>query len=230
MAVIADELVLERGPGDGGQAVTLDAPASELVVGLPYTHVIEPMPATFGAARVGGQDRCIGRCASRFACSRRRACTSTPATGCRRPAAHDWRRPEGPQPRPIHRRPLAARARLAARHRAAALADRAGHAPALRAALCNHGSEGEQLMGAFTSLATTRPQPRARAAGAQRPSPATSSAERDRQDSGDPGAQPGGETASSSEALRRRLAGAARARRSRRRRRRAARPMPFCAV
>ena len=26
------------------------------MVGLPYSHVIEPMPATFGAARVGGQD------------------------------------------------------------------------------------------------------------------------------------------------------------------------------
>jgi hypothetical protein len=54
-ALIADGLVLERIPVTGGQIV-LDAPASELVVGLPYSHVIEPMPATFGAARVGGQD------------------------------------------------------------------------------------------------------------------------------------------------------------------------------
>jgi hypothetical protein len=55
VALIADGLVLERIPVTGGQIV-LDAPASELVVGLPYSHVIEPMPATFGAARVGGQD------------------------------------------------------------------------------------------------------------------------------------------------------------------------------
>jgi hypothetical protein len=55
VALIADGLVLERIPVTAGQ-VLLDAPASELVVGLPYNHVIEPMPATFGAARVGGQD------------------------------------------------------------------------------------------------------------------------------------------------------------------------------
>ena len=55
VALIADGLVLERIPVTAGQVV-LDAPASELVVGLPYSHVIEPMPATFGAARVGGQD------------------------------------------------------------------------------------------------------------------------------------------------------------------------------
>ena len=55
VALIADGLVLERIPVTAGQVI-LDAPASELVVGLPYSHVIEPMPATFGAARVGGQD------------------------------------------------------------------------------------------------------------------------------------------------------------------------------
>src|SRR5918994_2199114 len=34
------------------------------------------------------------------------------------------------------------------------MAHRAGYAPALRAPLCNHGSEGEQLMGALSSLAS----------------------------------------------------------------------------
>ena len=51
VALVADGLVLERTTVAGGQVV-LDAPASELVVGLPYRHVIEPMPATL----VGGQD------------------------------------------------------------------------------------------------------------------------------------------------------------------------------
>jgi hypothetical protein len=51
VALVADGLVLERTTASGGQVV-LDAPASELVVGLPYSHVIEPMPATFG----GGQE------------------------------------------------------------------------------------------------------------------------------------------------------------------------------
>jgi hypothetical protein len=55
VALVADGLVLERTTVSGGQVV-LDRPASELVVGLPYTHVIEPMPAAFGGARVGGQD------------------------------------------------------------------------------------------------------------------------------------------------------------------------------
>jgi hypothetical protein len=55
VALVADGLVLERRVVSGGQVV-LDSPASELMVGLPYTHVIEPMPATFGGARVGGQD------------------------------------------------------------------------------------------------------------------------------------------------------------------------------
>jgi hypothetical protein len=51
VALVADGLVLERTTVFGGQVV-LDTPASELVVGLPYRHVIEPMPATL----VGGQD------------------------------------------------------------------------------------------------------------------------------------------------------------------------------
>jgi hypothetical protein len=55
VALVADGLVLERTTVAGGQVV-LDAPAGELVVGLPYSHLIEPMPATFGGARVGGQD------------------------------------------------------------------------------------------------------------------------------------------------------------------------------
>jgi hypothetical protein len=55
VALVADGLVLERTTVAGGQVI-LDVPASELVVGLPYSHVIEPMPATFGGARVGGQD------------------------------------------------------------------------------------------------------------------------------------------------------------------------------
>jgi hypothetical protein len=51
VALVADGLVLERTTVSGGQVV-LDAPASDLVVGLPYRHVIEPMPATLS----GGQD------------------------------------------------------------------------------------------------------------------------------------------------------------------------------
>jgi hypothetical protein len=55
VALVADGVVLERITVAGGQVV-LDTPASELVVGLPYRHVIEPMPATFGGAQGGGQD------------------------------------------------------------------------------------------------------------------------------------------------------------------------------
>ena len=55
VALVADGLVLERTTVAGGQVV-LDSPASELVVGLPYSHVIEPMPAAIGGARLGGQD------------------------------------------------------------------------------------------------------------------------------------------------------------------------------
>ncbi|MGH6900770.1 MAG: hypothetical protein ACREJ5_30160 [Geminicoccaceae bacterium] len=51
VALVADGLVLERTTVSGGQVV-LDAPASELAVGLPYRHVIEPMPASLA----GGQD------------------------------------------------------------------------------------------------------------------------------------------------------------------------------
>jgi hypothetical protein len=55
VALVADGVVLERTTVAGGQVV-LDTPASELVVGLPYRHVIEPMAAAFGGAQGGGQD------------------------------------------------------------------------------------------------------------------------------------------------------------------------------
>ena len=77
---------------------------------------------------------------------RRRAARGRPA--------HGGRRSHRSEPKPLHRRPLAAGAGLAAGRRAAALAHRAGHAFALRASLCNHRSEGEQLMGALSSLAS----------------------------------------------------------------------------
>jgi hypothetical protein len=47
VVLIADGLVLEPTTVAGGQVV-LVTPASELVVGLPYAHVIEPMPAALG--------------------------------------------------------------------------------------------------------------------------------------------------------------------------------------
>jgi hypothetical protein len=45
--LVADGLVLERATVSGGQVV-IGTPASELVVGLPYAHIIEPMPAALG--------------------------------------------------------------------------------------------------------------------------------------------------------------------------------------
>jgi hypothetical protein len=47
VVLVADGLVLEPTTVAGGQVV-LDTPASELVVGLPYAHIIEPMPAALG--------------------------------------------------------------------------------------------------------------------------------------------------------------------------------------
>jgi hypothetical protein len=47
VVLVADGLVVERTTVAGGQVV-LDTPASELVVGLPYAHIIEPMPAALG--------------------------------------------------------------------------------------------------------------------------------------------------------------------------------------
>ena len=47
VVLVADGLVLEPTTVSGGQVV-LDTPASELVVGLPYAHIIEPLPAALG--------------------------------------------------------------------------------------------------------------------------------------------------------------------------------------
>jgi hypothetical protein len=47
VVLVADGLVLEPTTVAGDQVV-LDTPASELVVGLPYAHIIEPMPAALG--------------------------------------------------------------------------------------------------------------------------------------------------------------------------------------
>ena len=55
VVLVADGLVLEPTTVSGGQVI-LETPASELVVGLPYTHVIEPMPAAPGGPRAGGHD------------------------------------------------------------------------------------------------------------------------------------------------------------------------------
>ena len=55
VAIIADNLVVEVATVSGGQ-VTLTAPARELVVGLPYTHQIEPMPAILAPGRAVGPD------------------------------------------------------------------------------------------------------------------------------------------------------------------------------
>jgi hypothetical protein len=55
VALVADGLVLEPTTVSGGQVI-LETPASELVVGLPYRHVIEPMPPSLASARTGGQD------------------------------------------------------------------------------------------------------------------------------------------------------------------------------
>ena len=97
IALVADGLVLERTTVSGGQ-VTLDTPASELMVGLPYTHVIEPMPAAFG-----GRAR---RPRPGLSAGARRAPpvrNPKPADRHRRrsarsASAHDRRRAEGPQP------------------------------------------------------------------------------------------------------------------------------------
>ena len=96
VALVADGLVLERTTVSGGQVV-LDTPASELVVGLPYRHVIEPMPASpqrrpgpFVPAGTGvAAPVRDAEPAHRY---RRRA--PRPAS------AHHRRRPDGPQSRP----------------------------------------------------------------------------------------------------------------------------------
>jgi hypothetical protein len=55
VAVVADEQAVEPTTVVGG-AITLAAPARTVVAGLPYTHVIEPMPAVLASAPPGGQD------------------------------------------------------------------------------------------------------------------------------------------------------------------------------
>jgi hypothetical protein len=55
VAVVADKQVLEPITVDGG-AIVLDAPVRTIVAGLPYTHVIEPMPAVLAPGRPGGHE------------------------------------------------------------------------------------------------------------------------------------------------------------------------------
>jgi hypothetical protein len=55
LAVLADEQAVEPAVVQGG-AIVLTAPARSLVAGLPYTHVIEPMPALITPGRPGGHD------------------------------------------------------------------------------------------------------------------------------------------------------------------------------
>lgn len=55
VAIVADGRVVESLTVAGGQIV-LTAPAREIRAGLPYTHIIEPMPAVLAPARSIGQD------------------------------------------------------------------------------------------------------------------------------------------------------------------------------
>jgi hypothetical protein len=55
VAMVADNLVQEPAVVTSGQVV-LAEPARELTVGLPYRHVIEPLPANLLPNRGGGQD------------------------------------------------------------------------------------------------------------------------------------------------------------------------------
>jgi hypothetical protein len=55
VAVVADGQAVEPATVIGG-AITLAAPARTIVVGLPYAHTIEPMPALLASGRAGGQD------------------------------------------------------------------------------------------------------------------------------------------------------------------------------
>jgi hypothetical protein len=55
VAVVADGQVVEPSTVMGG-AITLAAPARTVVAGLPYTHIIEPMPALLVPGHAGGQD------------------------------------------------------------------------------------------------------------------------------------------------------------------------------
>jgi len=55
VAVVADDFVVERAVVSDG-AITLSEPARELIVGLPYAHVIEPLPAVTASGRRQPQD------------------------------------------------------------------------------------------------------------------------------------------------------------------------------
>jgi hypothetical protein len=55
VVVVADGQVVEPTTVVGG-TVTLAAPAHTVMIGLPYTHIIEPMPALLAPGRTGGQD------------------------------------------------------------------------------------------------------------------------------------------------------------------------------
>jgi hypothetical protein len=54
VALIADDFVVEPAVVESGQ-VTLTQPARQLTVGLPFTHVIEPLPAVLAPGRTVGQ-------------------------------------------------------------------------------------------------------------------------------------------------------------------------------
>jgi hypothetical protein len=57
VAIVADGVVQPRAQVDGG-AVVLDAPATRVEIGLPYTHIVEPLPpAQTGAAGAGQRIR-----------------------------------------------------------------------------------------------------------------------------------------------------------------------------
>jgi hypothetical protein len=55
LAVVADGQAVEPAKVSDG-AIVLAAPARTIVAGLPYTHIIEPMPALLAPGRAGGQD------------------------------------------------------------------------------------------------------------------------------------------------------------------------------
>jgi hypothetical protein len=54
VALIADDFVVEQAVVESGQ-VTLAQPARQLTVGLPFTHLIEPLPAVVAPGRAVGQ-------------------------------------------------------------------------------------------------------------------------------------------------------------------------------
>jgi hypothetical protein len=54
VALIADDFVIEQAVVESGRVI-LAQPARQLVVGLPFTHVIEPLPAVLAPGRTVGQ-------------------------------------------------------------------------------------------------------------------------------------------------------------------------------